>query len=78
MTSAFAIKTCALIDNCDNISVHNYERGKLMITNILIEYTVLFGPHKGERICTWFAAEDPEIKRLMDDPRTNGVIKDKR
>lgn len=54
------------------------ERGKLMITNILLEYTVLFGPHKGERICTWFAAEDPEIKRLIDDPRTNGVIKDKR
>lgn len=46
-----------------------------MITNILLEYTVLFGPDKGKRITTWFAAEDPEIKRLIDDPRTNGIIK---
>lgn len=45
-----------------------------MTTNICVEYIILFGPCKGERTHTWFAAEDPEIKRILNDSRMNGKI----
>lgn len=51
---------------------------KEMSKDILVEHTVLFGPDKGKRVQTWFIEEDPEIKRLLEDPRCEGKIVDKR
>lgn len=49
-----------------------------IITNVLVEYTVLYGAQKGERIQTWFHWSDPEIDRLLKDEKAQGKIIAKR
>ena len=48
-----------------------------MTTNVKVEYTILFGPHKGKRTAIWLPAEEPEVRRILNDPRMNGKIVDR-
>lgn len=35
--------------------------------NVEVEWTAPLGPNKGERVTSWFYAEEPEVKHLIDD-----------
>lgn len=48
-----------------------------MQVTFLIEYTVLSGPFKGKRIKSWIDSKNPEAKRLLEDPKSQGKVIDK-
>lgn len=44
--------------------------------NVKLEWIAPFGPEKGQKVTSWFYAEEPEVKHIIDD--LGGKIIDRR
>ena len=43
------------------------EKRKAFNQNIELEWVAPHGPHKGEKVTSWFNTEDPEVDRLIKE-----------